>query len=44
MIRKNSFDAFASESFSREKARRPYSEERVPTVTGGDEWPKWLFL
>jgi hypothetical protein len=28
----------------REKARMPGSEERGPTLKGGDEWPKWLFL
>jgi len=31
-------------SFLHEKARMPRSEERVPTRTGGDVWPKWLFL
>ena len=23
---------------------RTGGEERVPTLTGGDEWPKWLFF
>ena len=34
----------AGDSRSREKASMPRPEKRVPTLTGGDEWLKGLFL
>jgi hypothetical protein len=38
---KSQLDFFAANRFlsRREKARMPRSEELVPTLKGGDEWP-----